>query len=325
MAFLAWRIVVTMIGLGSCAFAGVIVVNLFDENLAPPTRFDVNFRVGDIPVRIHPFFWISAAVLGYNNGHEGAEKLLYILVWSAILFISILVHELGHILMGWYFGNRGHIVLTGFCGLAIGASDLPKRWQRIAVSLAGPGAGFLLGALVTGFCWLYSPSFTVELLSDVLKTRFSVGESTAFPPEFVHFALLNLMFINFFWGLVNLLPIWPLDGGKICREVCEHYRDREGMRLSLMISLGVAVGFAALAVVEKLIEKPPLPFLPFLSFDKSWLFGLLFFGILALQSWQLLRFIKRAGPDWDEQEREPRAPWEQDADWWKRGENPWRD
>lgn len=300
-------------------------MNLFDESLAPPTRFDLHFRVGDIPVRVHPFFWISTVLLGYQKNLQGIDVLIYIVVWAAVLFVSILVHELGHILMGRYFGNRGHIVLTGFCGLAIGASDLPKRWQRIAVSLAGPGAGFLLGALVIGCCWLYDPSLTLLLLNAVLKTHFSVGELTAFPPLLVLFALLNLIFINFFWGLVNLLPIWPLDGGHICREICEHYRDREGMRLSLMISLGVAVGFAALAATEKLLGRPPLPFLPFLSFGESWLFGLLFFAILALQSWQLLQFLKRAGPDWDEHEREPRAPWEQDADWWKRGENPWRD
>src|SRR5262245_18736843 len=116
MAFLASHIVVTSIWLGPCASGGEIVVNLFDESLAPPTRFDVHFRIGDIPVRIHPLFWISAAVLGYNNGHEGPEKLLYILAWAAILFISILVPELGHILMGRYVGNRGHIVFTGICG-----------------------------------------------------------------------------------------------------------------------------------------------------------------------------------------------------------------
>ncbi len=303
--------------------AGEFAVGLFDESLAPPTRFDLNFRIGDIPVRIHPLFWISAIFLGIDTNRKGIDVLIYLLAWAVILFVSILVHELGHILMGRYFGSRGHIVFTALCGLAIGSSDQPKRWQRIAVFLAGPGAGFLLAALVTGLFWLQNPSFALFLLGRLINVTVPI-QFEDIPHELVGFSIYNLMWINTFWGLVNLLPIWPLDGGQICREICQHFRDREGMRLSLMISLGTAMGFALLAVIEKVRQKPPLPFLPFLTFGES-LLAVLFFAILAVQSWQLLQFLKRAGPDWDAQEREPRAPWEQDADWWKRGDNPWRD
>ncbi|MCI0681938.1 MAG: site-2 protease family protein [Gemmataceae bacterium] len=295
-------------------------MNLFEDSLAPRTRFDLNFRLGDVPVRIHPFFWLSTAILGYNAGPDG-ERFKYLLLWVAIAFVSILVHELGHVLMGRWFGRRGHIVLTGFCGLAVGSGDVPQRWQRIAVSLAGPGAGFLLAALVTGGFWLYNPGITLFLLGALFGVGVPLAPDVVIPHEVVWFIIFQLMRINIFWGLVNLLPIWPLDGGQVSREICERYRGRDGMRLALSISLGTAIGFAALALIE-FVRKQPL--IPYISLGGS-LFPVLFFALVAIGNWQLLQFIRRAGPDWDRGEDEPRAPWEQDADWWKRGDSPWRD
>ena len=297
-------------------------MGLLEDSLAPPTRFDLNFRLGDIPVRVHPFFWLATVLLGLDTKREGSDVLIYLLVWAAILFVSILVHELGHILMGRWFGNRGHIILAGFCGLAVGSAELPRRWQRNAVSLAGPGAGFLLAGLVIGLSCVYYPNATLKLLGGLFRIPLDLEPDQRTPPQLVEFMIRNLLWVNIFWGLVNLLPIWPLDGGQISREICQHYRGRDGMQLSLRISLGTALGFAILALIEWILEKP---LVPFLSLGGT-LFPVLFFGLLALASWQVLRFIHRAGPDWEEAEQEaPRAPWEQDADWWKRGDNPWRD
>ncbi|MCI0639146.1 MAG: site-2 protease family protein [Gemmataceae bacterium] len=298
-------------------------MNTLEESIAPPTRFDVCFRLGDIPVRIHPFFWLTTALLGLHNRGSGVDQMIHLLIWVAIVFVSILVHELGHVLMGRWFGVRGHIVLTGFCGLAIGSADLRRRWQRNLVSLAGPAAGFLLAALAIGVFWLIYPSWTLAILGLLFGIIVIPSGPDIFnvPPEYVFSSMFYLMWINIFWGLVNLLPIWPLDGGQISRETCEHYRGRDGLRLALIISLAVAAGLALLALFEVITKKP---LIPFLSLGDS-LFSVLFFALLALANGQLLYFLKRAGPDWDEGGSEPRAPWEQDPDWWKHGDDPWRD
>jgi Zn-dependent protease len=272
---------------------------MFEDSLAPRTPYDLNFWIGDIPVRVHPYFWLSTELLA----------------WAAILLVSILVHELGHVLMGRYFGSRGHIILTGFCGLAVGSSNLPSRGQRIAVYLAGPAAGFLLAAVVVAISWIYNPGITLFLLGQLIHVlivpeRFGVGD---IPPPIVIFIISNLMWVNIFWGLVNLLPIWPLDGGQVSREICETCRGRDGMLHSVQISFFTAVGFALLALVEMLNKKP---LFPYFSLGGT-LFSVVFFGLLAYNSWQLMQFIRRAGPDLMEQET-PREPWEQDADWWKR-------
>ena len=87
--------------------------------LAAPTAYDLRFRLLGVPVRIHPLFWLVACLLGgpWLEGRWGAG---YLLLWVACVFVSILVHELGHVLAGRAFGARGHILLYSFGGLAIG-------------------------------------------------------------------------------------------------------------------------------------------------------------------------------------------------------------
>jgi membrane-associated protease RseP (regulator of RpoE activity) len=78
--------------------------------------------------------------------------------------------------------------------------------------------------------------------------------------------------VNIFWGLVNLLPIYPLDGGRVAREVLTLGHPRQGIIQSLWLSAIVAAGVAVLG------------FVTFNSF-----FMALFFGYLAYSSYQTLR------------------------------------
>ena len=104
------------------------------------TAYDWHFRLFGIPIRVHPMFWLVGTILGFNAVELGVE---YLLIWIVCLFVSILIHELGHVWMGQVFGADGHIVPDVFGGLAIGSNHLPNPWRRIAVCLAGPVAGFL--------------------------------------------------------------------------------------------------------------------------------------------------------------------------------------
>ena len=63
-----------------------------------PTEFDLRFSFLGIPVRVHPLFWVAAVVLGFPRGETGGQAFALILVWTACLFVSILVHEMGHAL-----------------------------------------------------------------------------------------------------------------------------------------------------------------------------------------------------------------------------------
>src|SRR5437867_10402517 len=94
------------------------------------TPYDLKWRMFGIHVRVHPLFWLVAAFLSWGWVQWGIQ---HILLSMACIFLSILIHELGHVVVGKCFGSHGHIVLWAMGGLAIGSTQLSSRWQRVAV------------------------------------------------------------------------------------------------------------------------------------------------------------------------------------------------
>ena len=75
------------------------------------TQYDLRFSVLGIPVRVHPTFWFIGLLLG-----SATPQLSLVAIWIGCLFLSILVHELGHALAARSFGWPPDIVLHGFGG-----------------------------------------------------------------------------------------------------------------------------------------------------------------------------------------------------------------
>ncbi|OHB72131.1 MAG: hypothetical protein A2V70_07430 [Planctomycetes bacterium RBG_13_63_9] len=206
------------------------------------TQADLNFSLFGIPVRVHPFFWLISVLLGASNNDVRG-----LLSWVVAVFVSILLHELGHALVMRVFGFRPSITLYGMGGFAsyndssgYGSAQLhPLR--QILICLAGPGAGFLLAAAVVGAVVLSGRP--VALNGPWIVT----GPIGSF--AFTLF-IGQLLFINILWGLVNLLPVYPLDGGQIAREILLQINAREGIRLSLMLSVFTAVAMAVYGLTQ---------------------------------------------------------------------------
>src|SRR3954451_9356765 len=110
-----------------------------------PTQGDIHFRFLGIPVRIHPFFWVTSVFLGI--GSKDADP-MDILVWVGVVFVSILVHEFGHATMQRRYGGHPRVTLYGLGGLA-SCNDCDRSpLRQILILLAGPGAGFLLAGII---------------------------------------------------------------------------------------------------------------------------------------------------------------------------------
>jgi stage IV sporulation protein FB len=218
-----------------------------------PTRFDLNFRLFNIPIRIQPWFWAISALLGLSN------NVLNVLIWVLVVLISVIVHELGHALTMRAFGQGASIMLYGGGGLAIPenvafggrqAHVALTLQQSILMLLAGPFAGFALAVLVYG-------------LSSAL------GSTLAYP--FSYF-VTQMLWVNIAWGLINLLPVYPLDGGQIAQRIFSWFNPRDGMRRALWLSVIVGAGFAAVGLLVL----------------RSTYTGVVF-GMLAYQSYMQLR------------------------------------
>lgn len=177
----------------------------------------LRFQIFGFPVSVHWMFWLITALLGGADRASSPVALKLLVIWVAAVFVSVLWHELGHALMMRRFGERrAEIHLYGGGGLAIG-SGFRTRHEQILISAAGPAAGLALGLVV----WLVS---------------------RAFPPMSIYAdrALSYLLIINVFWSLVNLLPIIPLDGGRIT-EAALAGKGRLALRISLVCAVAVAL------------------------------------------------------------------------------------
>ena len=184
------------------------------------------------------------------------------------VFVSILVHEFGHALSSKAFGFSPSVVLWGMGGLCYSQGEQQSPRQRLVVLFAGPGAGFLLCAVTAVVFWAVvgpSPLDQATLIAYKLGLSQTQG---AFADKFFmvfdrqsekgQFAFNTYSFmvqINLFWGLLNLLPVWPLDGGQIAQILLTMYDRYRGQRWGHVVSLLVA---GALAVVAYLLTHEPV-------------------------------------------------------------------
>src|SRR5256885_7122550 len=103
----------------------------------------LRFRLGPFPVNVAPSFLLAAAILGFPF----LEDLPLLALWIAVVFVSVLVHELGHAVVGKALGGRPEIQLERFGGVTFPRLPAsPSAISQIGLSLAGPIAGLIPGA-----------------------------------------------------------------------------------------------------------------------------------------------------------------------------------
>lgn len=196
------------------------------------TPFDLQFRLFGVPVTVTPWFWALGVFLEWDLvSDRHFDKLL---IWLGCLFISILVHEYGHAFLAETFGCWPSIYLYQFGGLAVFQPNSRfTTWRSIAVSFAGPAAGFVLCGLV----------FVAALFVGWSGWLQNLGETTQ---ERVYFFIGRMLWINIAWGILNLMPILPLDGGRIAEALLVRFARRNGQRYAFILGAVVAGGMAAL-------------------------------------------------------------------------------
>jgi Zn-dependent protease len=153
------------------------------------------FRIGPVPVRVELSFWIMTLVLGLNGG-TGAQ----LAIWAGVVFFSVLVHELGHAFAYVSRGAKAEVVLYSGGGLTWGRRERTfKVAEEIFISVAGPAVGMVVGGLVLLYARHAGPQPEGSLLD---------------------FTIRQLVFVNIAWGIFNLLPVLPMDGGRVMESLC---------------------------------------------------------------------------------------------------------
>ena len=179
------------------------------------------FDIAEIPVRVS--LWYGLLLLFWFQGGGNARSTL---VWVIVVTLSILVHEFGHAIVARFYRLRPSILLHGLGGLC--NHDRAERdLHDVFIIAAGPGAGLLLG-LATWIVSLYAPF------------------SWKINPWFLSVVSMSL-YVNVGWSVVNLLPIWPLDGGQLYRLLLLRFfkpvRAEKVTHYTALVLLGAAVAY----------------------------------------------------------------------------------
>ncbi len=210
----------------------------------------LQFRLFGIPVQVLPFFFLTALLIGPHD-LRGA------VLWVPIVFVGVLAHELGHAAAIRNQGFAPAIQLHGFGGATTWSAYRPVApLRQILISAAGPAVGIAIG-----------------LVALVL------ARSVAVDDPMLRRLILYVVWVNLGWGVLNLLPILPLDGGVIVTAAAEGLLGPRGRRPARVVSLVVCVGLGLWAL------------------SRGWWWSTILAAVLAFANLQALRAdTGRAGP-----------------------------
>ena len=195
-----------------------------------------------IPVYLHWSFLLVILFLGYYGISNGlsAGEITWTLFFSSLLFLSILLHEFGHALTARRFNVKTKdIILLPIGGLAR-LNKLPdKPIQEMLVALAGPFINFIIALiLIPYFLMVTMPGLEEHELSNPQDL---IGD---------YFYLLPLLaFVNLLLAVFNLIPAFPMDGGRILRAMLSLKLERlKATKIAVVIGQIIAAGMIGVGI-----------------------------------------------------------------------------
>ena len=190
-------------------------------------------RIAGTAVRIHVTFLLLLAWIGFAAWQSGGAAA----AWSGIAFIlllfaCVLAHEFGHILMARRFGiPTPDVTLLPIGGVAMLERMPDKPGQQLAVAIAGPAVNVVIAAALL---------FWLAATSD--QTQMSDGMNRVQDPQVSLVA--RLASANVFLVLFNLIPAFPMDGGRVLNALLAMRMDkRRAMQISARIGQMMALVF----------------------------------------------------------------------------------
>jgi len=180
------------------------------------------FTLAGVRVRTSLGFLLLLAYFGYLHQSAGPIGILLTVV---TVILTLLIHEFGHAMIARHYGLQPHILLHGWGGLCFHEPAREPRHDALII-LGGPLTQIAFAGLV----------YVVAELAGPITSPYLA--------YFIHIFVLY----SIFWGLLNLIPIFPLDGGQLLRIGLQRFVKPQARaeRLVFQIGIGLSVGVAAI-------------------------------------------------------------------------------
>ncbi len=207
--------------------------------------------VAGIPIRVHASFLIIlawAAWIGYGNsdGRSAVASIGFMVLFTLLLFLCVVLHELGHSLVAQAVGAKVHDITLWPIGGVARLSAMPRRpLHEFLITAAGPAVNVVLAILLAGaaVAWI-GPNRLLNMfttgrgLTRLLEAQ--NGQSLV-----LLLALQNMVLVVF-----NLIPAFPMDGGRLLRSLLAGFVSfRTATRLASWVGQGLAVVLIGLSFI----------------------------------------------------------------------------
>lgn len=164
-------------------------------------------KIAGIGIFIHWTFTLLIAFIIFSNYRAGQnfEQIVWSIIFVLSIFVTVLMHELGHALAAKrYHINTKDITLLPIGGLARLESLPEKPKEELVVAVAGPAVNIALAALTALFITIPgAEDITIQLTNGINSSNF----------------FLNFFIVNVWLALFNLIPAFPMDGGRMLRAI----------------------------------------------------------------------------------------------------------
>jgi Zn-dependent protease len=209
-------------------------------------------RAFGIGLYVHWSFLIIPLLAVFSGASDGLDGIAFSTVWMFGVFGCVVLHELGHALMARHYGiGTRDITLFPIGGVARLERMSEKPWEEIAIAVAGPAVnvviavGLAIGLLLAGLLLMPASDYLV---------RGPLGERLLF-------ALLGT---NIALVLFNMIPAFPMDGGRVFRALLAIGFGRlRGTEIAVAVSKVLAVLFIGVGILGHVpgTEQSVSPFL----------------------------------------------------------------
>lgn len=208
-------------------------------------------RIAGIDIKVHFTFLLVVLLGAWQWGSTGPAGALFGALLTVLIFVCVALHELGHSLVALAFGIPVRdITLLPIGGVAQLGRKPDTPGQELLIALAGPAVNVLIAGALFAFTMLAYGSDELTAASQ------HIGRTT---PTLTTLWLV-LLLSNVALAVFNLIPAFPMDGGRVFRALLSFVTDAErATRIAAVVGQVIAVALFFTGVF--LVKSPMLPFI----------------------------------------------------------------
>ncbi|MDP3936924.1 MAG: site-2 protease family protein [Deltaproteobacteria bacterium] len=191
-------------------------------------------RIAGIPIKIHATFFLLLLFVAIVHAGEGGQGIFLGLIFILALFACVVLHELGHSLVAMQYGIKVRDITLLPIGGVAALERMPENPRHeFLVAVAGPLVNL---AIAAGLYVILSSFGTLVPIGSLSVTEGSLFE--------------RLMVVNVFLAAFNMLPAFPMDGGRMLRALMAHRMDyTRATQLAARIGQGMALFFGLVGLL----------------------------------------------------------------------------